>query len=651
MKNSRVFVSGGAGVIGREMVARLVARGADVLVGDLQPRPDSFPAQVRYRRGDLNTMTRGELEAFAPEVFFHLAATFERSVETYEFWDENFWHNVRLSHHLMTLARELPSLRRVVFASSYLIYEPSLYQFAEARAAAVPLREDLPIQPRNLTGMAKLAHEIELRYLRGFHSDRFTSASARIYRGYGRGSRDVISRWVRDLLAGKTIKVYRPEGIFDYMYAADSAEGLIRLAATDSVTGVINLGTGRGERVQRVVDILGAHFPDMRAEQVQADIPFEASCADMSTYQQAVGWLPEYDLERAIAEIVAYEREASRGAQTSTGELGHVLVSSASGKVPLVRAMGAAARRIQPQAKVIAGDISAGVLSRHVADAFWQMPRTTAGNADLLLSGCLERGVTAVLPTRDGELGFWAEQRDRFAAAGIKVLVSPAEGIRVCYDKLAFAAFGRDRGLPFIAAATSPDDLGSGPFVVKERFGAGGRQVGLNLEREAALAHAEGLQAPIFQPFVGGREISIDAWLDRAGCVKGLVLRGRDTVVRGESQVTTTFRDDRIETAAREILEAIGLAGPVVMQALIDAQGELHVIECNPRFGGASTTALEAGLDSFYWSLLEACGEDVGAYPFDRVAGEVRQVRVPHDIIFHGVGFDDMACTDLDPVT
>ncbi len=107
MKNTRVFVSGGAGVIGLEMVAKLVERGAEVLVGDLQPRPDSFPRQVRYRRGDLNTLTLGELEAFGPEVFIHLAATFERSAETYEFWDENFWHNTRLSHHLMTLIRQL----------------------------------------------------------------------------------------------------------------------------------------------------------------------------------------------------------------------------------------------------------------------------------------------------------------------------------------------------------------------------------------------------------------------------------------------------------------------------------------------------------------------------------------------------------------
>jgi carbamoyl-phosphate synthase large subunit len=60
----------------------------------------------------------------------HLAATFERSAESYEFWEENFRHNVRLSHHLMSLAKDAPSVKRVVFASSYLIYDPSLYQIS-----------------------------------------------------------------------------------------------------------------------------------------------------------------------------------------------------------------------------------------------------------------------------------------------------------------------------------------------------------------------------------------------------------------------------------------------------------------------------------------------------------------------------------------
>jgi len=164
-------------------------------------------------------------------------------------------------------------------------------------------------------------------------------------------------------------------------------------------------------------------------------------------------------------------------------------------------------------------------------------------------------------------------------------------------------------------------------------------EIGLNLDRVTALEFAQGLEVPICQPFIIGKEISIDAWLDRYYQVKGLVMRTRDRIINGESQVTTTFRNDEIETMATQILHALKLRGPVVMQAIIDAKNNIHIIECNTRFGGASTTSIAAGLDIFYWSLLESHGVDVGEYPFNRVPDEVRQVRIPSDIYIYGNNF------------
>ena len=169
-------------------------------------------------------------------------------------------------------------------------------------------------------------------------------------------------------------------------------------------------------------------------------------------------------------------------------------------------------------------------------------------------------------------------------------------------------------------------------LVVKERFGAGSRSIGLRLDRAAAAAHALTLESPIFQPQVEGQEISIDAWLDRDQQLKGLVLRRRDRVVNGESQVTTTFSDAALESQAAAMLQALQLSGPVVMQAMVGADGGLQVIECNPRFGGASTTGIAAGLASLHWSLLEATGADLSAWPFHRIPGQVRQIRVPTDL-------------------
>ena len=93
MKGARIFISGGAGVIGRELVLKLNALEAIIMVGDLKPRPLDFPGEINYWHGDLNDITFLEINDFKPQIFIHLAATFERTQESKDFWGENFRHN------------------------------------------------------------------------------------------------------------------------------------------------------------------------------------------------------------------------------------------------------------------------------------------------------------------------------------------------------------------------------------------------------------------------------------------------------------------------------------------------------------------------------------------------------------------------------
>jgi carbamoyl-phosphate synthase large subunit len=632
MKNKRVFVSGGSGVIGLEIVPKLLARGAKVIVGDLKSRPSSFEKSVIYRQGDLNTLTEEEFKAFRPDIFIHLAATFERSVESYEFWEENFLHNVQLSHHLMTLAKNTKSLQKVVFASSYLIYDQTLYQFNTRATKAIPLNETDSVLPRNLTGAAKLSHEIELRFLDKFKSEQFTIACARIFRGYGRNSRDVISRWVRDLLVGNPITVYREEGLFDYIYAVDSAEGLIRLAESKKASGIFNLGSGRARRVSEVVDTLCRYFPGAEVKRCEANIAFEASEADMTKYDSIIGWRPEYSIETAIPEIIEFERQKLASLNQPIRRLPSILITSSSRKAPLIKAVQNAIKKIDSRGVVWAGDLSRSVITAHVADNFWEMPPASDEFLENIIEGCKDREITLILPTRDGELMFWSKNSPLFENAGIKVILSKSDSIMRCIDKLAFAKFGQEMGFPFIETSKDINDLDCYRYVVKERFGAGARAIGVDLEKDKAMLHAKNLMDPIFQPYIKGDEISIDAWLSDEYCVKGLVMRRRELLLNGESQVTTTFRNNNFEKLITKILGSLKLVGPVVMQAFITDSNKLQVIECNARFGGASTASIAAGLDSIYWSILQSQGENLDDYLFCRSTNEIRQIRVPSDI-------------------
>ena len=310
-RDSAVLVTGGAGVIGRELLESLIAQGARVMCCDLKPRPGWLEQSVDYIEGDAADLTVERVRELAPEYCFHLAATFERTVETEGFWAENFHHNVLVSHKVATLAGALPSLRRLVFASSYLVYDPALYLFAEPRSAPTPLSESSPVRPRNLCGSAKLMHEQELQFLERFPATTFTSVSARIFRVYGRGSSDVVSRWVRSRItdADAALSAFRVEGMFDYIYAGDVAEGLLRLGAGDATTAV-NLGTGRARRVSELLDILSERFPGTVWSEEPADIPFEAHEADLGRFEQITGWQPPTTLEQGVGILAEHEAAA-----------------------------------------------------------------------------------------------------------------------------------------------------------------------------------------------------------------------------------------------------------------------------------------------------------------------------------------------------
>lgn len=630
----RVFISGGNGVIGKELVTRLHNHGADIFVGDLKPLPTDWPPEIIYRQGDLNYITKEELDTFAPEYFFHLAATFERSIETYNFWEDNYHHNIKLSNYLMSLLKDSKYLKRVVFTSSYLIYDPALYSFDKFAQKAYRLKETSSIYPRNLTGVAKLLHEIELKFINDFNKNELSCISVRIFRSYGKHSRDIISRWIRALIKGEDLKVYRREGLFDYIYAGDVAEGLMRLAVIKEATGIVNLGNDNARRVDEVLQILKKHFPGMKSIDVDSNIPFEASQANMDSFYKLTGWKPNAQLEDSIPMLIENERREPYK-EVNEFENKNILVTSISKKVPLLKNLKKASMKISKNISIFGGDKDRNCIGKYFVDQFWCMPGIDDLTINDILKFCHDNSINGIIPTRDGELLFWAKYKRELAGNKIRVMLSDYDVVQFCIDKLLFFKKCKKLGYNAVPTYAELEKVKSNGVVVKERFGAGAKSIGIDLCYDDAAKHAAKLEEAIYQPFIEGREVSIDLYITLKGDVKGVIARRRDLVINGESQVTTTFRNQELEEMCIAFAREFKLNGHIVMQTIIDEQDKFHVIECNSRFGGASTTSISAGLDSFYWFLLEINGFDLKQYHFQRKKNEIRQIRFPEDTIIY----------------
>ena len=311
-----------------------------------------------------------------------------------------------------------------------------------------------------------------------------------------------------------------------------------------------------------------------------------------------------------------------------------VLITSLSGKVPLVREVRKALVRTDTAGRVVGADSNPDCMGRYFVDAFWEMPPTDSLDPEEIVSYCLSNGICSIIPTRDGELLLFAENIDRFNDDGIAVMISSKESVRICLDKLLFFnKLNSQTNLNPILTLDHPDPDDGDRWVVKERYGAGSKNILLDATVESARSSLDRFRNPIFQPYIEGQEYSVDLYLSQKGIPKGCIVRTRDVVVGGESQVTTTRCRPDIKKTCLEAAAIIGLTGHVLFQLIEDEQGSLNILECNCRFGGASSLSVAAGLDSFYWFFLECIGGDLSSVPYVPSIPGLRQIRYAEDRI------------------
>jgi carbamoyl-phosphate synthase large subunit len=308
----------------------------------------------------------------------------------------------------------------------------------------------------------------------------------------------------------------------------------------------------------------------------------------------------------------------------------NVLITSLSRKVPLLKAFQQALSRSASGGTVWGADSDPECVGRYFADRFWSMPKLDAADAAQdVLAQCAREQIGLLIPTRDGELPFFAGLRVELAGQGTYTPVPSPEAVDVCLDKLRFHEHCERVGLATAPTSTAIDNLSGERFVVKERFGMGSRELAVGLDRDRARDHGRRLSAPIFQPLLDGTEHSVDVYVNRSGEVVEVAPRVRIRVHDGEATVTETVEHPELVSVAARLATSLELRGHLVIQAFVRGS-EVTLIECNPRVGGASALGFSAGVETPRWAIQEALGETVeprlGSY-----RRGLRLVRYPTD--------------------
>ncbi len=260
---------------------------------------------------------------------------------------------------------------------------------------------------------------------------------------------------------------------------------------------------------------------------------------------------------------------------------------------------------------IAAGDMSALCAAKAFVDEFVLLPGASEpGFAQACFEAAQRLEIGCFVPLIvEREFAPLDAARHRFDAIGCRLLVPPREIFEKTGDKLEFATFLEEIGVPGPRTQAYREDLEIDRFPVylKPRRGSG--SIGTaRVESAHSLAElARGRSDLIVQDAVDGSEFTVDCFAAEPGRVVAAVPRERIAIKAGVSVKGRTYRHPLIEGIVRDVVEKSGLQGPANVQGMLRDDGSFSIIEMNPRFSGtlALTTAAGVNFASLLIDMIE----------------------------------------------
>ncbi len=296
----KAVVTGGAGFIGSNLVAALVAEGWETHIIDRDPsfRRGALPKEAVLHELDIRHEDKIAPVMEGADVVFHTAAvprvpySIEHPVET---TDENVMGTVSVLS-----ASSRAKVRRVVYSAS-----GSAYGSQET----LPLSEDMPANPVNPYGLQKYVGEMFAKMWSEIYG--LETVSLRYFNVYGPGMDPngpyalAIGRFMLARKTGTPITIYGDGTVTrDFTHVDDVVRANL-LAAASSRVGkgeVINVGAGRNVSIQTLAEMFGGPI-EYAASRIEA----HDSRADNKKAKELLGWEPTIMLEEGIAALKKQE--------------------------------------------------------------------------------------------------------------------------------------------------------------------------------------------------------------------------------------------------------------------------------------------------------------------------------------------------------
>lgn len=272
--------------------------------------------------------------------------------------------------------------------------------------------------------------------------------------------------------------------------------------------------------------------------------------------------------------------------------------------------------------KVVATDMQLSAPALQVADVKIQVPAVYDPKyIDITLGICKEQKIDALFSLNDLELPILAENKARFEALGVKVIVSDPAVIDIAFDKYKTAQWVESLGLyapkTYVRLEDAKKALAFGeisfPLFMKPRWGSG--SIGLEtiedmeeLEiyyhllmkkiKKTILATASvGDEYIMIQEKLTGKEYGLDIMNNLEGKNVGVSVKQKLAMRAGETDKAITVDIPKVYEMGKKIGENLKHIGNLDVDIMQRANGDYCVLELNPRFGGGYPFSYEAGVN------------------------------------------------------
>lgn len=302
-------VTGGAGFIGSHMVDLLANEGYSVRIVDnlVGGREDNLALHrnnpdIVFEQTDIRNLKPGSSLFKDSQFVFHFAGIGD-IVPSIENPIEYMSTNVLGTVQVLECARA-GAVKKLVYAASSSCYG----------LAGVPTKEDHKIQPQYPYALSKYQGEQVCFHWAQVYD--LPINSIRIFNAFGTRSRTsgaygaVFGVFLRQKLAGKPFTVVGDgTQTRDFLYVTDVVNAFFKAATTNLNRKVWNLGAGRPQSVNYLVQLLGGEVVYIPKRPGEPDCTF----ADISRIREDLGWTPEIPFEEGVKRIlenIDYWKEA-----------------------------------------------------------------------------------------------------------------------------------------------------------------------------------------------------------------------------------------------------------------------------------------------------------------------------------------------------